>query len=613
MASPVKFRPLSARRAQEYIAVVAIDFGTTYSGFAFSFIKSAYTDRDIYMNKEWGHDHGLSTLKAPTCILLTPEREFDSFGYQAQEKYASLEDAQDTTFLFFDRFKMELHSEKNEEVGGSLKLKARNGQLMDAIDIFAFAINFLKEKALDVIKDRAGIEITSADIRWVLTVPAIWRHVSKQFMREAAYKADLVPESKENQLIIALEPEAASLHCRQRKMREFVEEEKNEACCADVIAKPKTSYMVVDCGGGTVDVTVHRINDDDSVEEIHKATGGAWGGTQVDKQFESLLVKVFGGEFIEDFKSKHPSDWLEINIDLEGKKRSDRPLQKENNTTRIRLPSNFIYFYCTHHRQKTKSIQDLIKEQYTKSDVKINRDFLCIGAEVMKNMFKEAIYSIVSHISMLLEMPTIKCVQYIFLVGGFSESPLLQLAVRKKFENRARILIPENAGLSVMKGAVMFGLKPDVIRRRICRETHGCGTCAKFNPAIHNEKYMFKTSNGDIMCNNLFTKLVTVNEEVRLGEIRNFTFCPVETSQSKVAFEFYTTSKSNVMYVNDPGVYKEGTKIVVDSPNITKGLGRDIEIRLEFGGTEIKVEARDVETGDVKPATLKLSTTNRSP
>jgi hypothetical protein len=49
-------------------------------------------------------------------------------------------------------------------------------------------------------------------------------------------------------LVLALEAEAAALCCRQNK-KEFQ-------------FKPGTKYMVVDCGGGTVDIVIHEIDKD---------------------------------------------------------------------------------------------------------------------------------------------------------------------------------------------------------------------------------------------------------------------------------------------------------------------------------------------------------------
>ena len=70
-----------------------------------------------------------------------------------------------------------------------LKLKAANGKLMSAMDVFSAAINFLKKQFLNNIKDRDPRKnITVDKVRWVLTVPAIWGFSAKQFMREAAQK-----------------------------------------------------------------------------------------------------------------------------------------------------------------------------------------------------------------------------------------------------------------------------------------------------------------------------------------------------------------------------------------------------------------------------------------
>ena len=97
-----------------YLAVVAIDFGTTYSGFAFSFIKDQGKDA-IFMNMVWANEQGGETSKTPTCLLLKPDLSFDSFGYDAIEKYAGLQgDGEEKQYLFFKHFKMALHS---DEVG----------------------------------------------------------------------------------------------------------------------------------------------------------------------------------------------------------------------------------------------------------------------------------------------------------------------------------------------------------------------------------------------------------------------------------------------------------------------------------------------------------------
>lgn len=67
-------------------------------------------------------------------------------------------------------------------------------------------------------------------------------------------QAGLADESNSSQLIIALEPEAAAVYCRQSKMREFVEG-KGEEIVKDTLAPVKTQYLVIDNGGKNICVS----------------------------------------------------------------------------------------------------------------------------------------------------------------------------------------------------------------------------------------------------------------------------------------------------------------------------------------------------------------------
>lgn len=48
--------------------------------------------------------------------------------------------------------------------------------------------------------------------------------------------------------MIALEPEAAAVYCRQRKLREFVEG-KGDETVKDTLVPARTQYLVIDNGG----------------------------------------------------------------------------------------------------------------------------------------------------------------------------------------------------------------------------------------------------------------------------------------------------------------------------------------------------------------------------
>ena len=100
----------------DILMVAAIDFGTTYSGYAYSLLGEYNKDKlNIHANQAWNSGgKSLMSLKTPTCILMKKNGEsftFESFGYEAENQYADIvieREADD--YYFFDRFKMMLYT-----------------------------------------------------------------------------------------------------------------------------------------------------------------------------------------------------------------------------------------------------------------------------------------------------------------------------------------------------------------------------------------------------------------------------------------------------------------------------------------------------------------------
>ena len=64
-------------------------------------------------------------------------------------------------------------------------LKDAIGNTIPLMKVFAECIKDLKKEVIDKLKKRGDL-VKEHEIRWVLTVPAIWRDQAKQFMRESA-------------------------------------------------------------------------------------------------------------------------------------------------------------------------------------------------------------------------------------------------------------------------------------------------------------------------------------------------------------------------------------------------------------------------------------------
>ena len=59
------------------------------------------------------------------------------------------------------------------------------GNKLPAFDIFKMSISYLKKEAEKLLMEK-GYRVSPDDVRWIITVPAIWSDAAKQFMREAS-------------------------------------------------------------------------------------------------------------------------------------------------------------------------------------------------------------------------------------------------------------------------------------------------------------------------------------------------------------------------------------------------------------------------------------------
>ncbi|XP_044285491.1 heat shock 70 kDa protein 12B isoform X2 [Varanus komodoensis] len=424
--SPSPRNEIRMCRSTPFSVVVAIDFGTTSSGYAFSFTSDPEA---IHMMRKWeGGDPGIAHQKTPTSLLLTPEGAFHSFGYTARDYYHDLDPDEARDWLYFEKFKMKIHS--TSDLTMKTELEAVNGKKVPALEVFAHALRFFKQQAVKELRDQCPVLPERDAIRWVITVPAIWKQPAKQFMREAAYRAGLVPSENPEQLLIALEPEAASIYCRKlrlnqlidlsykpqanglmaelpidssfRQAREQLRRSRHsrtflvESGVGELWSEMQTGdrYIVADCGGGTVDLTVHQIEQPQgTLKELYKASGGPYGAVGVDLAFEKLLCQIFGQDFIATFKAKRPAAWVDLTIAFEARKRTAAPHRA--NPLNISLPFSFIDFYRKHRGQ---NVETALKRSSVNLVKWSSQGMLRMSSEAMNELFQPTISQIINHI-----------------------------------------------------------------------------------------------------------------------------------------------------------------------------------------------------------------------
>ena len=70
----------------------------------------------------------------------------------------------------------------------------------------------------------------------------------------------------------------------------------------------------------------------------------------------------------------------------------------------------------------------------------------------------------------VLAQPTVQGCKYVILVGGFSDNKLVQNRIKNNFTHHdCTVLVPNDAQMSVLIGAVRFGQRPRDVTSRIAR------------------------------------------------------------------------------------------------------------------------------------------------
>jgi len=219
--------------------VIAVDFGTTFTGVAYYHTGSGATeDNDIYtavkginVVSDWPAGTQF-TEKTPTIIAYC--RSPPIWGCQVQPQHN----------LQMERFKLGLEPKVNEHYGYGVQYDnsqrftrhpglPRKGPFHFVTDYLTCVHNYVQK---DYLKRKLGdAYLLNQRISYIVTVPAIWKDKAMDLTRKAACSAFGITEEK---IQLIREPEAAALYCA--------------TICEEVGLDSDDYFMVCDAGGGTV-------------------------------------------------------------------------------------------------------------------------------------------------------------------------------------------------------------------------------------------------------------------------------------------------------------------------------------------------------------------------
>lgn len=335
---------------------------------------------------------------------------------------------------------------------------------------------------------------------------------------------------------------------------------------------------------------MHEVQQNGHLHEIEQASGGNWGGTSVDEAFKSALAEITTEEMIASYSHKYPSDFIELFRNFEIiKRRCEKGDDLSSVYTSLRLPFSF-FEECL--ETFGTDLTTLISNSKFKDKIIVKRDRMKMQLKSFKSFFQPACNEIIKHVKGLFQSPKTKGVNKILMAGGFSESWILQEEIQNAFPD-CQIIVPIDAGLAVLRGAVMFGIFPQTIALRIAKYTFGVDKNVIFKQGKHKELKK-EVIEGVKYCTDIFDKHITQGQPIAYDETGDIQFyVPITQRQNFVSFNIYSSREENPLYTD------YCTKFGKIQVNVPVGLkDRILCVRMNYGSTEIKVESTVLETGE---------------
>jgi hypothetical protein len=490
--------------------VVGIDLGTSGIGYAYGFYNN---QNNIIVSDFTGQS---SDKKVPTEIILDKDlKDVLAFGHECMG-YIKSHDKD--TYEYFKNIKMNLYKK-------IYIIKSTNGKEANIENIIAKILKEVSKAAISQIKRNSDETIKKEDIKWVVTIPAIWEEKSKQIMINASFEAGLINKNTDLSLFLALEPEVAGIYYFS-----------NVSSFNNL--KNNNSYIICDIGAGTVDICTHKklekdiqiikpfnsqsnkksIFDSELIEE-YPPIGGDFGGNAINEEFiKRLIIELFGEEKVEQLKNDLTNeDWVNFEKEIEDLKRKYSDFE----------PTNFkLNCSLFEDEDSNKKLDDYINEYNSKNhkykyEIRKNRKwellfpsmiFSDITKELAEKIFSkiEEIYNNAHTGTIITTAAGSKNNNFFHHLHDFAKAKNMKISISSTPE-------PE---VSILKGAVLFGFNNNIIRKRKSKYTIGIQVHRDWNENKYKDKGIKVSSkfDGD-QCSNLFKKFIERNQYIDFDQI----------------------------------------------------------------------------------------------
>ncbi|KAF4631943.1 hypothetical protein G7Y89_g6187 [Cudoniella acicularis] len=434
--------------------VIGLDYGTTYTG---KFVK-AHDELELNIHQESLSWPNGDQEKVPSAISYEAGADGErQWGFAIRE-----------SSLKWQWTKLKLDEQTiPEEL--RLMLSAIQAYCRSSEEIVADYLQHIQEYLKAELNEYFGREVVNIiPIDLVVTVPAVWSDKAKNrtchTLKDAGFDKRNFPGLRE--ITLMSEPEAAALHTA----RWMLDREDDDAL---VIGD---CFVICDAGGGTVDCISYRVKQVDpylQLEEIAVGTGAECGATFIDGRFSKWVEERVG-----------PQNFQMINPEIGGDIGSQNTLQPAMGVLMVNFETvkrAFDGSEMTTFVPLPRIIEDIPDDPVKgiqDGELRMTKPSLDQAVQLVKGQVAQ------------VQFKRLKP-RYIFLAGGFGESPLL----RKELHHYARqqrinLKTVDRPWLAVVLGAVQKGCEvqhQNTVYLRKCRKHYGISSSQPFSAYEHLE------------------------------------------------------------------------------------------------------------------------------
>ncbi|KAM6497433.1 hypothetical protein JOM56_007906 [Amanita muscaria] len=554
--------------------VIAIDVGTTFSGVSYALLDPGLVPQIQPVTQFVGQSEPRGDSKVPSIIYYRQDGTVAAAGAgtdpETNPELAEMDDV-----IRVEWFKLHLrppHLAPSQEF--ELQKLRSFPKNKTPVQVFGDFLGYLFQSTKKYIIESETWSWNSVEKNtyFVLSHPNGWEGKQQSQMRKAATAAGLVDKSEALERISFVSEGEASLHfCLNKK---------------PTLRNELDGILVVDCGGGTIDVSAYSQTIKGRFKEI----------TPSECHFQgSIFVTCRAKEYLEQRlrNSKYGSD-----DEIEAIASSfDKVTKCAFNGPNLPFYVKFGGLSCNDPKFDIRS-----------GSVKI------AGSQIA-SFFEPAIQDIIRLIDGQRSKSTV-IIKTVLLVGGFAKSNYLSSQLSSHFNNGGVSITRADTthlNKAVADGAVSYYLD-HYVTARVSRYSYGKKVIRSFYPTnpehARRESTKFMYANGEYYIpggfDTILKKGTTVSEETQFRRTYHPMFTPEEFSQlteSISGLECYRgEAKSPPKWIDlEPSSFRDTCVIKADAANVKKSMSLeynpltekryykfDYEVVILFGLTELK-------------------------